>query len=158
MQFHQNTQLYYVRSYIKTKLPEQKHVFLCALVLVLLWQLFFLSTVPRRAGLAGASLAGNETADSIIRSDGKSLCKVFCIITYQSQNSHPQILWVTKHQQLPHYCPPKSSPTNDKKPKKEWRKVKKKKSVYNLSWGDWIFISIKSKEDYSWNDNLFTYS
>lgn len=60
------------------------------------------------------SSSWNETAGSIIRSDGKSLYKVFCIITYQSQNSHPQILWVTKHQQLPHYCPPKSSPTNDK--------------------------------------------
>lgn len=60
------------------------------------------------------SCSWNETAGSIIRSNGKSLYKVFCIITYQSQNSHPQILWVTKHQQLPHYCPPKSSPTNDK--------------------------------------------
>lgn len=75
-----------------------------------------------RAGFAGASLCGNETAGSIIRSDGKSLCKVFCIITYQSQNSHPQILWVTKHQQLPHYCPPKSSPTNDKHRKREEEK------------------------------------
>lgn len=75
-----------------------------------------------RAGFAGASLCGNETAGSIIRSDGKSLCKVFCIITYQSQNSHPQILWVTKHQQLPHYCPPKSIPTNDKHRKREERK------------------------------------
>lgn len=63
----------------------------------------------------GAFLCRNETAGSIIRSDGKSLCKVFCIITYQSQNSHPQILWVTKHQQLPHYCPPKSGPANDKR-------------------------------------------
>lgn len=75
------------------------------------------------AGFAGASLRGCETARSIIRSDGKSLCKVFCIITYQSQNSHPQILWVTKHQQLPHYCPPKSSPTNDKHRKKEEKKL-----------------------------------
>ena len=64
------------------------------------------------------SCSWNETAGSIIRSNGKSLYKVFCIITCQSQNSHPQILWVTKHQQLPHYCPPKSSPTNDK----EWKK------------------------------------
>lgn len=71
------------------------------------------------AGFAGVSLSGNETAGSIIRSDSKSLCKVFCIITYQSQNSHPQILWVTKHQQFPHYCPPKSSPTNDKGRKEE---------------------------------------
>lgn len=119
------------------------------------------SSFIRSAGFAGASLCGNETAGSIIRSDGKSLCKVFCIITYQSQNSHPQILWVTKHQQLPHYCPPKSSPTNDKERKKEEdrrRKKKKKTRLPNLSLGDWIFIPIKSKEDYCRTDNLFTYS
>lgn len=28
----------------------------------------------------------------------------------------------------------------------------------NLSWGDWIFIPIKRKEDYYQTDNLFTYS
>lgn len=87
----------------------------------------FPSWAEARLGSAplGASLCcGNETAGSIIRSDGKSLCKVFCIITYQSQNSHPQILWVTKHQQLPHYCPPKSGPANDKR---RGRKKKKKK-------------------------------
>ncbi|MED6295485.1 hypothetical protein CHARACLAT_032326 [Characodon lateralis] len=73
----------------------------------------------------------SETTDSIIRSDGKSLCKVFCIITYQSQNSHPQILWVTKHRQLPHYCPPKSIPSDDKEPgerRGEERREKKKQS------------------------------
>lgn len=99
-----------------------------------------------RAGFAGASLCGNETAGSIIRSDGKSLCKVFCIITYQSQNSHPQILWVTKHQQLPHYCPPKSSPTNDKQRKREERE--KKNALLHLRWGDRILIPLKGKEDY----------
>lgn len=97
-----------------------------------------------RAEFAGASLCGNETAGSIIRSDGKSLCKVFCIITYQSQNSHPQILWVTKHQQLPHYCPPKSSPTNDKHRKRE----ENQNPLLNLRWGDRILIPLKGKEDY----------
>lgn len=97
------------------------------------------------AGSAGASLSGNETAGSIIRSDGKSLCKVFCIITYQSQNSHPQILWVTKHQQLPHYCPPKSSPTNDKERgerEEEEEEERERARLLNLSLGDWIFIPI----------------
>lgn len=75
------------------------------------------------------SLQKNETADSIIRSDGKSLCKVFCIITYQSQNSHPQILWVTTHRQLPHYCPPKSSPSDDKEPGERRGEVEGKKKV-----------------------------
>lgn len=118
------------------------------------------STVTRSVGFAGVSLSGNETAGSIIRSDSKSLCKVFCIITYQSQNSHPQILWVTKHQQFPHYCPPKSSPSNDKgrrKKKKKRVRVKEKK-LLNLSLGDWIFLPIKSKKDYSQTDTLFTYS
>lgn len=100
---------------------------------VLLWQL---SSVTRGAGFVGASLCGNETAGSIIRSDGKSLCKVFCIITYQSQNSNPQILWVTKHQQLPHYCPPKSSPTNDKERKEEEGERERERETHlpNLSW------------------------
>lgn len=84
---------------------------------------FYVSSPPS-LGVQGS--AGNETADSIIRSDGKSLCKVFCIITYQSQNSHPQILWVTKHRQLPHYCPPKSSPGDDKEPR-ERRRGKRRK-------------------------------
>lgn len=117
------------------------------------------SSITQSAGFAVASLSGNETAGSIIRSDGKSLCKVFCIITYQSQNSHPQILWVTKHQQLLHYCPPKSSLSNDKGGEKKKKKRERKKArLPNLSLGDWIFIPIKSKEDYCQTDNLFTYS
>lgn len=115
---------YNLPSLLDYKYPHHNRVtwkiactLMCSLSWFLLWQLFLRRSVS--AGFAGASLSGNETAGSIIRSDGKSLCKVFCIITYQSQNSHPQILWVTKHQQLPHYCPPKSSPTNDKERKKE---------------------------------------
>lgn len=140
-----------INIHTTTTLPEQQHV-LCAVCLAFYYGSF--SSVIRSAGFAGASLCGNETAGSIIRSDGKSLCKVFCIITYQSQNSHPQILWVTKHQQLPHYCPPKSSPTNDKARRRRSRRRRRT----NLILGGWIFIPKKSKEDYCQTDNLFTHS
>lgn len=134
-----------------------------ARVLMCSWSCFYCgssSSVTGSSGSPGASLSGNETAGSIIRSDGKSLCKVFCIITYQSQNSHPQILWVTKHQQLPHYCPPKSSPTNDKgaEKRRRRRRSRERSGLPNPSWGDWIFLPVSSKEDYCQTDNLFTHS
>lgn len=107
----------YTPSYIITKLPAQWHLFLFVHFSFDCGCFFFHRSARSCKGfcLHGASpRCKNETADSIIRSDGKSLCKVFCIITYQSKNSHPQILWVTKHRQLPHYCPPKSSPNDDR--------------------------------------------
>lgn len=113
-QLHLNTVFYFARLWISIPKENYLNNSMCSYVHLSWFYYGSFSTVTRSVGFAGVSLSGNETAGSIIRSDSKSLCKVFCIITYQSQNSHPQILWVTKHQQFPHYCPPKSSPSNDK--------------------------------------------
>lgn len=69
--------------------------------------------------VVGPSPSWNESPGSVIRSDGKALYKMFCIIAYQRQNRHLQILWVTNHPQLPLYCPPKSSPASDTERKKK---------------------------------------
>lgn len=88
---------------------KQLHVFL-------VWSRYFL-------GFAASWCTCLWTGDSIIRSDGKSLCKVLCIITYQNQDSHPQILWVTNSQQLRDFVSTQ---------KKKKRKLKKKSETKNI--------------------------
>lgn len=116
--------------YIKKYNPsgwKQLHVFL-------VWSRYFL-------GFAASWCTCLWTADSIIRSDGKSLCKVLCIITYQNQDTHPQILWVTNSQQLRDFVSTQ---------KKKEKKRRKKKKTEEEEWDKEHFQSRATLSIYFW--------